>query len=184
MLLAALRDYASKTHKCHLTQRRLFAEEVAQGFAFIDLCRNRFDVILLNPPFGKTYLGGGFYIKQAYKDNWKDLYAVFIERCLRLLSQGGMLGAITSSQFLYTKQLRVLRHTLIEQQLVRLLMELGLGVLDSATVETALTVLSNFHTPICGFLDLTEIANKGEALYAPVHPDVQGLLWHHLTPFT
>src|SRR5258708_216441 len=182
-LLAALRDYASKTPNGHLTQRRLFAEDVAQGFAFIDLCRNRFDVILMNPPFGKTSLGAASYIKQAYKDNWKDLYAVFIERCLRLLSQGGMLGAITSSQFLYTKQLRALRHTLIEQQLVRFRMELGLGVLACATVETALTVLSTFHTPICGFLDLTKIANKGEALYAAVHPDGQGLLWQHLTRF-
>ena len=155
-LLAALRDYASKTINGHLTQRRLFAEDAAQGFAFIDLCRKQFDIMLMNPPFGKTSSGAASYIKQTYKDNWKDLYAVFIERCLGLVSQGGMLGAITSSLFLYTKQLRVLRRTLIEQQLVQLLIELGLGVLDSATVETALTVLSSFPTPICGFMDLTD----------------------------
>ncbi|MGL5018979.1 MAG: hypothetical protein ACRDBP_12660, partial [Luteolibacter sp.] len=38
----------------HSYQRRLFAEDAARGFAFIDLCRQRYDVVLMNPPFGES----------------------------------------------------------------------------------------------------------------------------------
>ena len=33
-------------------QRQLFAEDAVQGFGFVDVCRQRFDVVLMNPPFG------------------------------------------------------------------------------------------------------------------------------------
>ena len=33
-------------------RRRLFAEDAAQGFALADLVAQRFDVVLMNPPFG------------------------------------------------------------------------------------------------------------------------------------
>ena len=35
-------------------ERQLFAEDAERGFAFIDLCQKRFDVVLMNPPFGAS----------------------------------------------------------------------------------------------------------------------------------
>ena len=32
----------------------LFADDSARGFAFIELCRQRYDVVVMNPPFGTT----------------------------------------------------------------------------------------------------------------------------------
>ncbi|HOC24340.1 MAG TPA: SAM-dependent methyltransferase, partial [bacterium] len=50
-ILAALREYAERSSGQSLS-RRMFADDAAKGFAFIDLCRKRYDVVLMNPPFG------------------------------------------------------------------------------------------------------------------------------------
>ena len=46
----ALRDYAEQAENGGGFQRRLFAEDAARGFAFIDVCRKRYDVMMMNPP--------------------------------------------------------------------------------------------------------------------------------------
>ena len=51
-IYTALRDYAEQAEIGNGYQRRLFAEDAAQGFAFIDVCRKRYDVVVMNPPFG------------------------------------------------------------------------------------------------------------------------------------
>ena len=51
-IYAALQTYAEQAENGGGYQRRLFADDAARGFAFIDLCRKRFDVALMNPPFG------------------------------------------------------------------------------------------------------------------------------------
>ena len=45
----ALRKYASETSEGGF-RRKLFAGDAEKGFAFIELCRKRFDVALMNPP--------------------------------------------------------------------------------------------------------------------------------------
>ena len=50
----ALRDYAEQAENGGGFQRRLFADDAARGFAFIDVCRKRYDVALMNPPFGEV----------------------------------------------------------------------------------------------------------------------------------
>jgi len=54
LVLAALEEYARQAMDGEGYQRRLFAEDATRGFAFIDLCRKRYDVVLMNPPFGET----------------------------------------------------------------------------------------------------------------------------------
>ena len=87
------------------------------------------------------------------------------------LNTGGLVGSITSSLFLYTKQLKNLRQTLISQELLQFLIELGGNVLDSATVDTAITVVTNHHVKPTCFLDLTEEVEKGSALLRAVIGD-------------
>ena len=49
----ALEAFADQTANGHGFQRSLFADDAAQGFAFIDVCRRRYDVVVMNPPFGE-----------------------------------------------------------------------------------------------------------------------------------
>src|SRR5690606_26562931 len=112
-ILEALRDYAERAENGRAGRRRLFDEDAARGFAFIDLCRKRYDVVLMNPPFGKASRAADKYIRQTYPENWKDIYASFIERGWGYQNAQGRLGAITSSLFLYSKQLREFRQRLL-----------------------------------------------------------------------
>ena len=52
-ILEALKVYAEQAEDTQATQKRLFAQDAAKGFAFIDLCRKRYDVSVMNPPFGE-----------------------------------------------------------------------------------------------------------------------------------
>src|SRR5262249_18262029 len=51
-VIDALRQYAEKAENGGELQRRLFAEDAVRGFSFVDLCHKRYDVVLMNPPFG------------------------------------------------------------------------------------------------------------------------------------
>src|SRR5437868_10732053 len=44
LVMAALHDFATYAENGRQLQRRLFAEDAVQGFAFVDFCRQRFDV--------------------------------------------------------------------------------------------------------------------------------------------
>jgi len=160
-ILDALKTYSERSENDCAVRRRLFADDAARGFAFIDLCRKRYDVVLMNPPFGKSPAGIERYLRDVYPDNWKDLYAAFIDRALMLIVQDGHIGCITSSQFLYTKQLQGLRSMLLEKQSLLSFIELGHEVLDGATVETALSILRPFdsttRTRKTSYLDLTKV---------------------------
>ena len=43
------------------------------GFAFVDVCRKRFDVILMNPPFGDASIPSKPYIEDSYGDTKGDV---------------------------------------------------------------------------------------------------------------
>jgi hypothetical protein len=95
-LLHTLEEYARQADNGSAYRRLLFADDAAQGFAFVDICRKRFDVVLMNPPFGDASKPSKAYIEKNYPRTKNDVYAAFVERGLDWLHPGGLLGAITS----------------------------------------------------------------------------------------
>jgi hypothetical protein len=124
-------------------QRQLFADDAARGFAFVDLCRQQFDVVLMNPPFGEVSKPSKAYIETAYPRTKNDVYAAFVERGLQLLYAGGMLGAITSRTGFFLSSFQKWREEiLLREAWPSVFADLGYGVLDTAMVETAAYCLS------------------------------------------
>ncbi len=123
--------------------RILFAAEGEQGFRFLDLLRQDYDVVLMNPPYGDTTDAAKEYLEDFYPDTKIDLYAAFIERTLTFLrATGGYVGAITSRTFMSLSSFQKLRENIIFPQVrVSPVADLGFGVLDTAMVETAAFVL-------------------------------------------
>jgi hypothetical protein len=137
-VLAALAGYAKGATDGQGYQRVLFADDAARGFAFADLCRPRFDVVLMNPPFGAASLPSKGYVERVYPRTKNDIYAAFVERGLGLLWPGGMLGAITSrSGFFLAYFQRWREELLLKEARPTVMADLGQGVLDTAMVETA-----------------------------------------------
>ena len=141
-ILAALADYAQSATTDESGQRRLFAEDAAKGFAFIELCRKRFDVVLMNPPFGDSSKGTKRYIDDTYLRLKNNLLACFIERGHELITDSSMVGAIVSRTGFYLSSLSEFRkHTLLDESKIECHIDLGSKVLD-AMVEVACTVFS------------------------------------------
>ena len=141
-IYAALEGYASFAEGGAAYRRRLFANDAKQGFAFIDLCRKRYDVVLMNPPFGAASAGWKPTFEQAYPRTKNDLYAAFVERGVALLHPQGMLGALTSrTGFFLTSFQKWREELLLREAPPTVFADLGAGVLDAAMVETAAYVL-------------------------------------------
>ncbi len=141
-VLDSLRTYTLRASGMEKVSRRLFAHDAEQGFAFLDLLQEPFDVILMNPPFGAASINSKDYIKKNYPRTKNDLYAAFVERGLELLCPGGLLGAITSRTGFFLKSFQKWREEILLQESQFISMaDLGYGVLDTAMVETAAYVI-------------------------------------------
>lgn len=137
-VLMALADYTMEATNGSATHRRLFAEDAAQGFAFVDRCRERYDVVLVNPPFGDPIPHSKPYIDETFPNSKGNLYSAFVERCLQWVMPRGALGAITSRSGFFLSSFRRWREKIILSQSSSLVCaDLGYGVLDGAKVETA-----------------------------------------------
>jgi hypothetical protein len=137
-IVAALAAYAAQAPASMTVRRRLFAEDASQGIAFIDLCRQRYDVVVMNPPFGAASLAAKREFEAAYPRTKNDLYAAFVERGIELLHPGGYLGAITSrTGFFLSSFQRWREEVLLQEAPPTVFADLGQGVLDSAMVEVA-----------------------------------------------
>lgn len=135
-LITALERYAAQAGAAAFA-RRLFADDAAQGLAFIDLCRTRFDVVLMNPPFGDGSVKAKKLLAKTWPRTKNDVYAAFVERGLDLLVPRGQLGAITSRTGFFLSSFQKWREeVLLEEATPVVMADLGHGVLD-AMVETA-----------------------------------------------
>jgi hypothetical protein len=138
-LHSALTEFAHAAKSTY--QGRLFAQDALEGLRMIDLCREVFDVVVMNPPFGQATPYAQQFLKERDSDGWKDIYAGFFEDALCRISDKGFVGAITSSQYFHTRQMIKLRDSFVAFGRPRIIVDLGPDVLDGAAVQTALAVL-------------------------------------------
>jgi hypothetical protein len=134
----ALADYAEHAENGGGFLRRLFAEDAAQGFAFIDLYRKRYDVAVMNPPFGEFSSRWKSNAAKIYPDTRNDIFAALTERMLEVLRPRGYVGTITSrTGFFLTSFYSWRKNILREKANLRCLADLGGEVMDDAMVESA-----------------------------------------------
>ncbi|MEW5992807.1 MAG: SAM-dependent methyltransferase [Candidatus Zixiibacteriota bacterium] len=139
-LRTALTEFAQAAKSTY--PGRLFAQDALQGLRLIDLCREVFDVVVMNPPFGAVSLGAKESVNKCYTKSKNDLLAIFVERGIDLLRPSGMLGAITSRTCFFLSSFKKWREsTVLGTANPIVLADLGMGVMDDAMVEAAAYVL-------------------------------------------
>ncbi|MGD9693909.1 MAG: DNA methyltransferase [Acidimicrobiia bacterium] len=137
-LLQALFTFVTSGGGSDSARRRLFADDAAQGVALLELLRTRFDVVLMNPPFGAGSTKAKKVFDASYPKTKNDVYAAFVERGIQLLVRRGMLGAITSRTGFFLSSFQKWREDVILDTAPPLVFaDLGQGVLDGAMVEVA-----------------------------------------------
>jgi len=139
-LRMALTDYGRAAQSTY--QGRMFAEDALQGLRIIDLCREVFDAVVMNPPFGALSTDTKNQLGRVYPNSKNDILGIFVERGLGLLRASGLLGAITSRTCFFLTSYKNWREEVVLGMSVPLTMaDLGLGVMDDALVEAAAYVL-------------------------------------------
>lgn len=128
-------------------QGHLYVQDALEVLRLIDLTSNKFDVIVMNPPFGEAAQGTKAYIDSTYSASKGNLLTNFIERAADLLRKGGQLGAIVSRSGFYLKSFSNFRRdVLATKYCLETFSDFGQGVLD-ALVETAAVTWSNSPDP-------------------------------------
>jgi Eco57I restriction-modification methylase len=137
--LQAIADQASSS-----AVERLLAAEADDALRLVDVVRQRYDAILMNPPFGEPVPDTKPYLRAAYPDlpSNCDLFAAFVDRGLQLSRPGGYVGAITSrAGFFLTTFAEWRRELLYGRGQLVCVADLGLGVMQQALVEAAAYVI-------------------------------------------
>jgi hypothetical protein len=141
LVLAALQDYAEQAASGASYQRRLFAGDAAQGFAFIQLCQKLYDVVLMNPPFGNASKKALKYLAQLYK-NWnKNVLCAFITRQNDLLTKNGFISSVIDRTILNKSTYeKFRRENFLDLNSLSQVLDLGWDVLD-ANVEVSSCIM-------------------------------------------
>ena len=110
-----------------------------------------FDVVIGNPPY--VQLQSSKELSESlenigYKTYEKtgDLYCLFYEKGNDILKENGYLGFITSNKWLRANYGKSLRRYLLENTTPQLLVDLGSGIFESATVDSNILMFSKHKT--------------------------------------
>lgn len=121
-------------------------EEFPKVFA-----KGGFDIVIGNPPY--VQLQSSKELSESldnigYKTYEKtgDLYCLFYEKGNIILKENGILGFITSNKWLRANYGKSLRRYLLENTTIQLLVDLGSGIFESATVDSNILLFSKHKT--------------------------------------
>ena len=121
---------------------RIFAEDTARGLKLLQVLSRKYDVVVMNPPYGAFVPAVTDFVKAAYPLTSNDIYAAFIDRSTQLTEPEGYVGALVSATFVNLKSFEKLRtEILLKRNALVTMLDLGFGILDDATVEAAAIVL-------------------------------------------
>lgn len=137
-LRTALTRFADEAAATQQARRRLFRDDAVQGLGLLEIAERRFEVVLMNPPFGAGGANSKKELDRTYPKTRTDLYAAFVERGIELSHPRGRLGAITARTGFFLLSFQKWREEiLLAKAPPAVFADLGHGVLDSAMVETA-----------------------------------------------
>ena len=123
-------------------QGRLFAQDALQGLRVIDLCREVFDVVVMNPPFGEVGTLVANYCDKHYHSWNKNILCAFAKRATEL-SRNGLIGCVIDRSLVNKSTYDAFREDVfLNERSLEIVLDLGWGVLDGANVEVSSFVLN------------------------------------------
>ena len=149
----------------------LFAAEAEKSVGLLQLLSQKYDVVLMNPPYGRDMPETTKkYLRKHYPKTHHDYYTAFIEQTIDLCLPEGFVGALISRTFLFLKSFQSLRSEILWKDAApQILLDLGFGVLDEATGRWAAMTCQNLSKrPAVGrnclFFRLTDIGSEKERI--------------------
>jgi hypothetical protein len=155
-VIARLTHFEAEARPSGDVGRLLFAHELAKSCGLLGLLCERYDVALMNPPYGKMPEACKDYclgnrdkgVAAHYQHTGNNLYAAFMERCIELIDDASFVGMLTSQTFMNLITFKKTRVEILNKLAPpEILCDTGFDVLDGAKVVTAATVLRKQPTP-------------------------------------
>lgn len=143
-------DIISRSYAEDLFQMQYQAMAKKELFALIrqsQVMSQKYDVVVTNPPYmSSSGMSGklGDYLKNNYPDSKSDMYAVFIEKCGRMLSKNGYQAMITQHTWMFIGSYENLRSTVYKNNIINLV-HLGIKAFEEIgndVVQTCAFVLN------------------------------------------
>lgn len=145
-------------------ENTLFADDATRGFAFIELCRQRFDCIVMNPPFGEGSENTSNYLDDKYPTWGRNLVCAFFDRMQEMLNEGGKLGAIFDKSIAIRSTYERFRQGFLCGN-ISAGADTGWEVLDASVETTTLVIDKLKHNYDGCFIDLREIAPEEKSSF-------------------
>jgi len=167
MLAQRISELAGRMSEDEGYENSLFSEDAARGLAFIELCMQRFDVIVMNPPFGEGSENSSKYLDDNYPNWCRNLVCAFFDRMQQMLTDNGKLGAIFDRTVMIKSSYESFRKKNLCGYISNCA-DTGWNVLD-ASVETSTLIVEKTQSDKKGiFMDVLNVDadEKGEQLHA------------------
>lgn len=156
------RHFAAEAQAADLGQA-FFGRSAHKGVRLFDLLAQRYDVVAANPPYmGSKNMGETLkrYLGNQYHNVKRDLYAVFILRCLQLVCVNGHVAMVTQQSWMFLNQFRKLREVILASTQIEFVVHLGryaFSEIGNAAVQPVLSVMHN------------RVSNLGDSLFIRLH---------------
>lgn len=117
-------------------------EELQRIIAIGETMARKYEVVLTNPPYMaaagmNSKLSG--YVKKKYPDGKNDMFAVFIEKCIKLAKKDSYISMITQHSWMFLSKYVALREKILSTSIVNLT-HLGARAFDDIGGEVVQTV--------------------------------------------
>lgn len=117
------------------------AEQLKQLIRIGKVMAQKYEIVATNPPYmsvSSASLKLNSYVLRNYPDSKTDLYAVFIEKCLKILKTMGYQAMITQQSWMFTMSYEQLREKLSMYTVISLI-QLGARAFDEISGEVVQT---------------------------------------------
>ena len=146
-----LRILESKNVSGHLFLSQTH-QKVLQALRQAEYLSPKYHVVIANPPYmGSKGMNGRLttWAKEKYQNCWdrgtSDLYAMFIDRAVRLTLQNGATAMITMQGWMFTSSFELLRSCLLADNSLSSVIHLGTRAFDSIAGHVVSTVAFVFQ---------------------------------------
>lgn len=124
----------------------LYAQQVKEKLvpllAQAKVMMQSYEVVVTNPPYmGKSAMDKKLreYVKKKYPLSNYDLYAVFIEKCDKMLAKGGYQGMITQHSWMFLGSYEDLRKRILQTRTITHMIHLGARAFEEISGEVVQT---------------------------------------------
>ena len=133
----------------------------------------KYEIAITNPPYmgnGSMNLKLSNYLKKKFPDSKKDLFAVFIIKCLSMVSEKRYLAMITQQAFMFLPSYETLRQKLLKYNIVnmshlgaRAFEEIGGEVVQTTSFIIQKSFINQYKSKYLNLVDYNSQKNKEKA---------------------